>query len=450
MTADTSPLPESLRTHQTAATTYSRPDQLAQRTARSVAALFLLCVLLQRFAVPASPVALLLPVVLAWCAVVLARGLAVVDRYRAGMWLAGFGVTALVIPFQERLVSGAIESITSWGLFMVVWAPAVLRLVDRRVSTFRLMLAKIASIGVWLAAGCIVMTGTQLAGMAYQDWFHRFIPDSWELSGYVITYPIYFGSDIVRANAWIGLEPSMVSLQIGLSLIAAIYAGVSVPRVAVIALGLACTFAGSGLAIVGVGVLIILVHPVRHALLRYVPIALGAAAMASTLSVGSLLLERATESRSEGSSTSLRAIAPYREMWPIWVHDTSTVLLGKGAGSSQELVSQSNISGLLVSSPIKVFFDYGLLAGAVLAAFLLSCYVGGPSRAFSMSLLVSLWILQPGTTTILLVAPLLIFVTFWSPRVEHPLDLHPSRGRTAIRPVPPRRTFLEGPGGDHR
>jgi hypothetical protein len=41
---------------------------------------------------------------------------------------------------------------------------------------------------------------------------------------------------------------------------------------------------------------------------------------------------------------------------------------------------------------------------------------------FSVSLLVSLWVLQPGTTTMVIVAPLLIFVTLWSPRVEAPIE----------------------------
>ena len=78
--------------------------------------------------------------------------------------------------------------------------------------------------------------------------------------------------------------------------------------------------------------------------------------------------------------------------------------------------------GLLVPSPAKVFFEYGLVAGVVLAAFLLGCYWGGPSRAMGLSLLVSLWLLQPGVTTMVIVAPLLAMVTLWSPRPGLPIE----------------------------
>jgi hypothetical protein len=44
------------------------------------------------------------------------------------------------------------------------------------------------------------------------------------------------------------------------------------------------------------------------------------------------------------------------------------------------------------------------------------CYLGGHSRALGISLLVSLWTLQPGTTTMLVVMPVLFLVTWWSPR----------------------------------
>jgi hypothetical protein len=123
----------------------------------------------------------------------------------------------------------------------------------------------------------------------------------------------------------------------------------------------------------------------------------------------------------------------------MWVRDVRGVLLGRGPGSSQQLVENTHILGLLVPSPIKVFFDYGLLAGAVLLAFLFACYLGGPSRAYALSLVVSLWLLQPGTTTLLVVVNVLLFVTLWSPRpgavVEMAPDLLARRpaGRPAVQ-----------------
>ena len=41
---------------------------------------------------------------------------------------------------------------------------------------------------------------------------------------------------------------------------------------------------------------------------------------------------------------------------------------------------------------------------------------------WGLSLLVSLWLLQPGVTTMVIVAPLLAMVTLWSPRPGLPIE----------------------------
>jgi hypothetical protein len=53
---------------------------------------------------------------------------------------------------------------------------------------------------------------------------------------------------------------------------------------------------------------------------------------------------------------------------------------------------------------------------------MLMCYWGSPSRTFGLALLASLLVLQPGTTTIVIVAPLLVLVTLWSPRTGEPIE----------------------------
>ncbi|MCW2615766.1 MAG: hypothetical protein JWN08_2760 [Frankiales bacterium] len=416
-------------------------DELAGATARWVVVLFALGVVLQRFAVPTTDVALLIPVVLLWCGHGVRKGLLTVDRGRTALWLAAFGATALTILAQARFVPGSTASITSWGLFLVVWAPFVLRVVDARSSTYLLMLRGVARVGLWLAVGCVAMTGSQLLGQRYTDWFADVVPPALQLPGFVITYPVAYGSELYRANAWIGLEPSFVSAQLGLALLAGAYTGLSAARLSLLLLALACTVSGSGFALMAVGLLVVLAHPLRAVFVRYLPLVGVTLVAAASTDVGTVLLERVTEFQSSGSSTSLRAIEPYSYLWPVWVEDSRNVLLGLGPGSAQDLVSGTRILGLLVPSPAKVFFEYGLLAGAVLAAFLLACYVGGPSRGFSLSLLLSLWLIQPGTTTLLAVLPLMVFVTLWSPRPGLVVELQPAllsrRARSSPRPGRP-------------
>ncbi|MEP6563145.1 MAG: hypothetical protein ABJD68_18955, partial [Nakamurella sp.] len=192
--------------------------------------------------------------------------------------------------------------------------------------------------------------------------------------------------------------------------------------VLVLILGLVSTVSGSGVVIVLVGVTVMLFHRSRRLLLRYAVLAVGAVALASLTPFGSLLIGRSTEFQYENSSTTLRAIEPYRLLYPQWIEHFNGVLLGYGPGSSQRIVADSNVLGLLVPSPAKVFFEYGLLPGLVLAAFILGCYWGSTSRAFALALLASLWSLQPGITTSVFVIPVLALVSLWSPRTGAPIE----------------------------
>ena len=137
---------------------------------------------------------------------------------------------------------------------------------------------------------------------------------------------------------------------------------------------------------------------------------------------GQSILSRLTEAGEEQSSTSLRGILPYSYTWPRWVYDPMAVVFGRGPGSSQKVVLDSGIMGLLTPSPVKIFFEYGVIVGLVIAACILFTYVGGPSRSLSVTMLVSLWMLQPGTTTMIAVLPLFITTTWWAPRFEPVLE----------------------------
>jgi hypothetical protein len=399
-------------------------------TSRYVGGLFIACVLLQRFAVPGTEVALLLPVVLLWSAWGISRGVLVLDRQRSQLWLAAAGSTALAVLAQVLLVNQPLVSVTSWGLFMVTWAPFALRLVDRGPDAYSATLRVVANTGLVLALVTLAMMGAQVAGMKYSDWLAAVVPNGWLLHGYVITYPLSYTSEIYRSNAWIGLEPSMVSLQLGLGLLAALLSGIRPTVVLVSIAGLVCTVSGSGVMILVVGLLVMLAHPVRRSLRRYALPAAAVVALLMATSAGATMFSRVSSSGVD-QSASLRGIQPYQYLWPTWIVDPASVVFGRGAGSSQRLVEATGLLGLLVATPIKVFFDYGILAGLVLAAFLLVCYMDGPSRAMSTALLVSLWAVQPGTTTAIVVVPVLLVVTWWSPRSGRAMESHERLSRSS-------------------
>jgi len=391
------------------------PD-LGRSTVRWVGGLFVACVLLQRFAVPGLPVALILPLVLIGAAWGLLRGLAEFNKGRVTAWLLAAGATAIMLMVQALVLHAPLVSVGSWALFMTVWTPFTLQLVDRRLETYLAVLRVVVTTSAAVAAGCLVMTLTQYAGLPYSDWLAEIVPGAWLLNDFVITYPVSYGSEIYRANAWIGLEPSMVSLQMGIGLVAALLVGARMVTVALLVGGLIVATSGSGLAILVVALVVLLASPARSQLRQHLIPAGVVLAIGLSSPMGQSIVGRLGESGTDQSSTSLRAIYPYQYLWPTWVTDLSGVVLGFGPGSSQRLVEQSGLLGLLVPTPVKIFFDYGLLAGAVLAAMILFCYLYGPSRAITVSLLVSLWALQPGTTTMVVVMPVLLLVTWWSPR----------------------------------
>ena len=399
------------------------PSVAELRSARWVAALFLLVVLFQRFAIPGVPLTgLLVPIVLLWTIVALLRGVVELDRTRLTWWFAAAAVSAFFMLVQARFVPGAEVSITAWGLVMAVWLPFTVRMVERGTAAYLAMLGYVVKISTALAILAIMMIASQLIGIPYRDWFAILVPKSLQLEGFILTYPITYGSDIYKASGWIGLEPSVVSALIGLGLLAALFVRARLWVMAILLLGLVSTLSGSGIAIVVVGVLVMLFHRSRRLLVPFIGVSIVVILASAFTQFGQILLGRTTEFQSADSSTSLRALEPYSLLYPRWTESLSGMVLGYGPGSSQRVVSDANILGLLVPSPAKVFFEYGLIAGIVLAAFILLCYWGSPSRAFALTLLCSLWVLQTGITTIVFVTPLLALVSLWSPRIGPPIE----------------------------
>jgi hypothetical protein len=392
------------------------PPDLARSTVWWIGGLFVACVLLQRFAVPGMPVALILPLILVGAGWGLVRGLAELNRTRLVAWLLAAGATSMMLTFQSLVLQRELVSVGSWALFMTVWLPFTLQLVDRRLQTYVAVLRVVVIATSALAVGCVVMMLTQYAGLPYRDWLAEIVPSSWLLQDFVITYPITYASPIYRANAWIGLEPSMVSLQMGVGLVAALLVGSRPLTVAILVAGLIAATSGSGVAILLVALLVLLVTPARRRLRGYLAPAVVAVVLAVGSPMGQSILGRLGEGNSQQSSTSLRAFYPYEYLWPSWVSDLSGVLFGFGPGSSQKLVEESGVLGLLVPTPVKIFYEYGVLAGAVLAAMMLFCFIGGPSRAIAVTLAFSLWFLQPGSTTMLVLMPVLLLVSWWAPR----------------------------------
>ena len=399
----------------------SRPQpttasELQRACVRWAVTLWAVCILFQRFQLPSqsTEVAVILPFCLLWCVYGLVRGVLEFDRHRFGWWLAIAGVSAIIVPVQYAFVPHPIVSLTAWGLLLVIWLVFVFRLRDRRRSTYLLMLRGVLRISLWQAGLVIFFLASQLV-LPYTDWIAQVVPANLLLQHYTLAYQFSYGGTYYRSNGWIGLETSFTSIQLAFGVIAALLLRKKLVVLLFLLAAIACTGAGSGLQMIAVGVAVIFFSPMRWALARY-SVMVPAVIAFLVSPYGLNTLTRLTEGTGSNTSTGQRSTVPYQLLWPEWISEPIGVLLGRGPGSSQKLIEQSGIVGTIDPTPIKLFFEYGVIAGLALAAFLMFMYLGGPSRAMALAMASSYWVFQPAATQMLLVITIPLFVTWWTPR----------------------------------
>lgn len=394
-----------------------QPNATERRSARWVAALLVLVIVTQRLGIPGVPfIGATTVLILGWVMVAAFRHVIVLDRLRFSWWLAMGGATGLAMLVQQSWLRGADISVNAWLLVLAVWLPFAFRLVDTGRPGFVLLLRYLTRTTVVLAVGTLAMVGSQLLGVQYTDLVARVVPAPFLLEGFNTLIPIFYGSPIYKGTAWIGLEPSITSAFLGLGLLAALLSRSSIWSIVVLIVGLVATVSGSGVVLVIGGIAVLLLSRARTVLAPYWFLGIVTVVATSLTTFGEVLLSRSTEVQSDNSSAALRSVLPYEVLIPRWLSDPSAVVLGWGPGSSQRVVNDSGIVGLLVPTPIKIFFEYGLVAGLVLAVVFLLAFWGGPSRTFSIPLLLTLLFLQPGVTTAIITVPVLALVTLWSPR----------------------------------
>jgi hypothetical protein len=381
-----------------------------------VVGLFAANFLLQRLSIPNLSIPVITPLIVIWMALALWAGVVELNARRLVLWLLAAAVSAGLVILQVLFVSNPFVSINSWAFWIVIWLPLVVQLRDRSRDSYRRALSGIGHLGVAIGALSLLFMGSQLVGIRYHDWLADIVPPSLLVEGYVISYPIVWGSELYKSNAWIALEPSFLSFMLGICVVAAVIARLHWAKVMVIFLGMLTTTAGSGLAVVGAFVVLAVLTGQRARLRSYaLPGILLGAVFASTL-LGQSILDRVTEAGSSRSSTSLRAIEPYLYLWPEWISDPLAPLLGRGPGSSAWEVTSLGIDGLLVPSPAKMLFDYGVVGGTLLIMVMVSAFVRAPEPLFAAALAISIFTIQAASPP--LVVAVMVAVSLWSPTVR--------------------------------
>jgi hypothetical protein len=393
-----------------------RPER-RQRTAPDpaiwVAVLFALTFGLQRISLPGISIPVTVPIAGLWVGLAFLRGLVTIDPRRFLLWcLAAAASGAMVLP-QLVLVASPFVSSNSWALWMVIWLPLVVRLRDRSRVHYLRTLRAVAHVGLGLAVLSLAFMVCQLLGVRYHDWIADVVPNHLLVQDYVISYPIMYGSPIYKSNGWVALEPSFMSFMIAIGLVSALVTRLGVAKVLVLLAGLLSTVAGSGMAVVvGYVVGLAVVGRIGN-LRRYALPALVLIAGFTSTVFGQAVSQRVLEFGDSRSSTSLRAIEPYVQLWPYWISDPVSVIIGQGPGSSAEVVRDLGIAGLLVPSTAKVLFDYGLLGGTGLIILMIFTYVRSPEPLFALSMAASMFVLQTASQPLVICSIMLFAI--WSP-----------------------------------
>jgi hypothetical protein len=402
-----------------------------------VAGLFSATVLLQRIAVPGLPISVTVPLAVAWIVIMCALGVGELNRTRLLVWLFAAGISGLLMAGQVLLVARPHISFNSWALWVVTWLPVVVQLRDRDRQTYLRFVRAIAGIGVGLAALSLSFIGLQLVGVPPHDWLAFVLPPNLLVDGYNTSYPVAYGSAIYKSNGWISLEPSFMSFFLGVAFACALLGRVGLPSVLLVLAGLLSTMAGSGLAVVAVFLAVLLVQGQAYMVRRYALPVTVAVAIFATTTFGQALFSRVTEFGSGNSSTALRVIEPYPELWPYWIADPAGIFLGHGAGASADIVESLGVDGLLVPNIAKVLFDYGLIGGISLLALMVVTFLRSPSLALAIALAASMFLLQGAAQPLAICC--IMLTAFWSP--AQAVITHRPQLRTSRRDQPRIRTF---------
>lgn len=265
-------------------------------------------------------------------------------------------------------------SLTSLLLLVVTWAALCFRVDERRLHLFPRVQQRFEAFMLVFAGLGIVQVLAQFAGVwTYTDLLAAVVPKDLLFQGYNTSYPIEYGSPVIKANAFVFVEPSVFSQFLALALLSVLSRGRQYWRVAVFAVALVATVTGTGIMVLGFGLLVMAVRRGGGWTVR-AAVVLAVAAVAALLSpVGSILLSRTGEAGETNSSGSLRFVQPYEYLLDRWSSDPWSILTGLGPGMADRISDQIfAATGLPISfaGAVKMVLEYGVPASVLVGVFL--------------------------------------------------------------------------------
>ncbi|NYD22167.1 hypothetical protein [Kineococcus aurantiacus] len=369
----------------------SGASTVADRRALTVLTVVIVSItLLQRVGIPlgGTQLSVSVPVALGGIAYLLYHGDAVENARATRVFVVAMAVAFLVAGLvMVGDGSGALTSLVYLPLIWVVFCfrlhPARHHLYERVVDRFETVMAVLGGVGV-------LQTVAQAVGAwTYVDVVKQVVPNAFLFLGYNTSYPIQYGSSIVKANAFVFVEPSVYAQFLALAILSSMVRRVGTFRAIVMAIALVCTISGTGLLFLAFGIAVLALRRGGRWTARIVAavVVIGGGALLTPF--GRIILSRTTETSQTNSSGSLRFVQPYERIAEQWGQDPLTLLIGRGAGSADRLADQIfaatglpiNFSGLA-----KLLMEYGIPATVLFCAFVAyAVIVRSPSPTLSLA-----------------------------------------------------------------
>lgn len=370
---------------------------------RLVTVLVVLLVLTQRIGIPVAGqvTSLAIPLAYGFVALSLTRRLLVISRLRAGVLTVAVSACLLTTATVSYLGTNSRFSLSSLALLVTLYIPWVLR---ARQPHGAALVRRAGLAFVWtmlaLAVTGVAQLALQLIGVwDWEDYLQQIVPTDYIVPGYNFDNELAYGIGIYKATSFVLLEPSFLSQFCALAILIGIMLRVRTWQLLVLAGGLASAVSGTGLVLLAAGALLLMVRAPGRLRIGYVLVGAVVPVLVLQSPIGQFLLDRQAEITTPGTSGDARFVAPYEAAWNGLTEDPTRFFFGAGPGSVERVIPGDRITvngtDVLYSVIPKLGFEYGILAGGLVALFLLLAMLDrAPWRVVPGALVVMVFLLS--------------------------------------------------------
>ena len=248
----------------------------------------------------------------------------------------------------------------------------------------------------------ILQFAVQFVGLPFIDPFLR-LPDSLRLLGFNNTYSITYGSDIMKANGMIFLEPSFFSQFMAIGIILEFFSKKLTKsnyiRIAIYLLAIVASFSGTGIVILVFTILpYFFIKRVKHKF-TFILIFLIALIVLMNTKYGDMILSRVTEISGTRTSGAMRFVNPLIETFS---SSNKNLFVGNGAGSTSTNVFELDVN---FNALLKVCYEYGLMTLAFFIVLVIKYFFKNKVSLLTISLFIMYLVLSGN-----LLSPTMVFL----------------------------------------